>query len=198
MRIGAEAHQRIGGLHHFRGDVAMQVKCGDDGHVGADDRADAGQKRAFAVILVFRDHRAVQVEEHTVKRACGLDSIHDFGGDRLIGVACHMGRGDRPAPQDRNHVPARAFAMFDGTADAEVDAPARCHQRGAARHRHIATALHEAGHVSRAWRKCIGFVQKACKRHAFGHLFGSAPVIPSRSATICPVRCLVGGIRSEI
>ncbi len=71
MRIGAVADHRAGVLDHRRGHVGMVVEAGHDRQPVADQRADAAQQFALAVVVVLGDHRAVQVEIDPVDFSLG-------------------------------------------------------------------------------------------------------------------------------
>jgi hypothetical protein len=69
MRIGAVADHRAGVPHHLRRHVGVEVEAADDRQRLADQPADAAQQLALAVLVMRRDHRAVQVEIDAVERA---------------------------------------------------------------------------------------------------------------------------------
>lgn len=68
MRIGAEGDERVSHRHHERRDIAVQVEADDERNVRPDRSAHPPQQFAFAVIMVLRDHGAVQVEIDAVQR----------------------------------------------------------------------------------------------------------------------------------
>ena len=55
-------------LDHRLRHVGVEVQAGDDGDLGPDDLAHARQQVAFAVVEMFGDHRAMQVEIDAVER----------------------------------------------------------------------------------------------------------------------------------
>jgi hypothetical protein len=69
VRVGAVGHQRVGLAQHAVRDVGVQVQAGDDGQVGADQRAQPAEQLAFAVVGMLGHRGAVQVEVDAVQAA---------------------------------------------------------------------------------------------------------------------------------
>ena len=68
MRIGAVGDQRVGMLDHFRRHIGVQIEADHQRQILADHLPHAAQDFAFAVVEMFRDHGAVQVEIDGVER----------------------------------------------------------------------------------------------------------------------------------
>ena len=169
MRIGAEGDQQVGRIDHELRRVAVQIEADGDGNVRADDLAHPGDQLALAVVEMFGDHRAVQVEADAVERAGRGDAGDDLAGDALVGLAGDMGGGNRAGPQHRDHVPARSAAMIDAAGNAEIDADGALQDLRAARQRQVAAALLELGHGGERGGEGVGFVQEARKGDATAH-----------------------------
>ena len=73
VRIGLVAVEQVSVSHHRDAEVAVEVERHRDGHVGPDDRADGGDEVALAVVHALGHHGAVQVEQHAVEPAGGLE-----------------------------------------------------------------------------------------------------------------------------
>ena len=69
MRIGAIGDQRVRVFDHLGRDIGVQIEADHQRQILADHLAHARQNFAFAVVEMFRDHGAVQVEIDGVERA---------------------------------------------------------------------------------------------------------------------------------
>ena len=69
MRIGAVGDQRVRMLHHFGRHIGVQIEADHQRQILADHLAHAREDFAFAIVEMFRHHRAVQVEIDGVERA---------------------------------------------------------------------------------------------------------------------------------
>lgn len=122
--------------------------------------ADAGQKLAFAIGVMLGHHGAMQVQIDRIQRPGVAQALQDFGGDRLERIACHRGRGDRPRPQDRHHLPTGLVGKVEGARHAQVHPPDRIAQGRASGHRDIAAALLKRGHIGGRAGEAVTFVQE--------------------------------------
>jgi hypothetical protein len=116
MRVAAEGRERARVAQHARGDVGLQVQAGDDGHRQPDDGAQPLERLAFAVVDMFRDRRAVQVEVDGVK-ALALRVLEQRAGDALVGVARDMRRRRRRGVDRRQQRPAALLGVADEAAE---------------------------------------------------------------------------------
>ncbi|MNV48711.1 hypothetical protein D3C71_1406330 [compost metagenome] len=159
MRIGAKGDQRIGLLQHLRGDVGVQVQAGHDGHVRPHDLAHPRQQFAFAIVQVFGDHRAVQVQVDSVV-AARPRGIQDFAGNTFKRVARDVGRGACSGPDHGMHAMPLRLDGVDETACGNVDRAQRQHVL-AARHGGKAFAPDKVVVPGLGGRKGIGLVLEA-------------------------------------
>ncbi|MNQ71465.1 hypothetical protein D3C85_861330 [compost metagenome] len=126
MRIGPERDQAVGFPQHLTGDVGVQIQAGDDRHVRPRDLAHAGKQFALAIVQVFGDHRAVQVQIDGVV-AAGPRRVEDFAGDALVGVAGHVGRRAGARPDYRVNGMALFHHGVDEASGRDVDLAQRQH-----------------------------------------------------------------------
>ena len=161
MRIGAIGDQRVGMLDHPRCDVGVQIDADHQRQVGADHLADARQDLAFAIVEMFGDHRAVQVEIYRVELSGRLDTVdHDFD-DALERILGDMRRWARAAGDGGDQLPAFGVGLFDEAGEADIDATHHLEDVGADRHRRPPTAMHERLPGRLGGRKGVGLVQEA-------------------------------------
>jgi hypothetical protein len=161
MGIGAIGNQRVGVFDHFGRHIGVQVEADHERQVLADRLANAGKDFTFAVVEMFCDHRAVQIEIDAVDGAGGLDAVDDGLGDALIGVLCDVGRRACRAPDRRHQLPAFRFRRRHKTGHADIDVAHPLEQPGAVRHRRPAAAPHERVIDRLGRREGVGLVQEA-------------------------------------
>nr|WP_266919718.1 hypothetical protein [Streptomyces sp. NBC_00893] len=102
------------------GDVGVQVQAHHDRDIVPNDRAQSAEQFAFAVVMVFGRHRAVQVEVDRI-RPNGLCRIEDLAGDALVGVAGDpSGRAGR-RPDHGHDVPVVGPRGGEKAAHRDVD-----------------------------------------------------------------------------
>ncbi|CPN83353.1 Uncharacterised protein [Bordetella pertussis] len=156
VRIGAIGHQRAGMRQHGASHVGVQVQAGDDGRGGADGVAQAAQEFAFAVVVVFGDHGAVQVQVDGVV-AAGAGGRLDLAGDTLEGVARDVRRGAGAGPEDGVHAVAVRQGRVQEAAGGDVDGAQR-QQVVAAHQGGKAFAAQEVVIAGLGRREGVGFV----------------------------------------
>ncbi|MGY4596467.1 hypothetical protein ACVWXL_004213 [Bradyrhizobium sp. GM22.5] len=161
MGIGAVGDQRVRMLNHFGGDVGVEIEAGDQRNVLADDAAHARENLAFAVVEMFRDHRAVQIEIDGVDRAGGCNAIDHDLHDALEGVLGDMRRRARAAGNRRNEFPAMGLGAVDETGEADIDAAHPLQHVGTLRHRRPAAAVLEVRERRLRRSEGVGLVQEA-------------------------------------
>ena len=88
--IGAIAGNDRGAVDHGVCHLGVEIERHCNRHVGC-DLADAVQQFAFAVVIVFRHHRAVQGEQHGI--AALLDLVDDGRRHLLVGGLGDEARG---------------------------------------------------------------------------------------------------------
>jgi hypothetical protein len=89
--------------------VAMQIKHGADGGVGAGDRPDAADEIAFAIVAFGGDHRPVQEQENDVERSLAFEIGQNLVAIGLIDRMDRRARGLRESENALdNFVPDRA------------------------------------------------------------------------------------------
>ena len=69
------------------------------GAVGSENRADAAQKIAFAVVDALDDHGAVQVQQRTVDRHGGFESLQELGLEARPGFGVDRAGGFGEGPR---------------------------------------------------------------------------------------------------
>ena len=121
MRIGAVGNQRVGMFDHLGRDIGVQIEADHQRQVVADHLAHARQDFAFAVVEMFGDHGAVQVEIDGVERSRRLDAVDHHLDDALKGILGHMRRGAGAAGNRRHHLPALGFRRFDKAGQPDID-----------------------------------------------------------------------------
>ena len=67
--------------------MAVGIELDADDGFGSNQRADAFEEIALAVVVAVRHHRTVQVEQAAVDRERGLELPEDFVAHALIGFA---------------------------------------------------------------------------------------------------------------
>ena len=122
MGIGAVGGNEVRRRDHRGRDVGVQVERHQDRHVRTDGVAHAGEQLALAVVVVFRHHRAVQLEEDRVRLLAAQPVDHD-PGHALEGVARDLAARHRPAPGERDHDVPGLLGRIHEIGDREIDAP---------------------------------------------------------------------------
>ncbi len=103
MRIGAVGNQGVGVIGHQLRQRGVQVEHCDDGDIGPQPLAHAGQQFALAIIGVLRRHRAVEMQQHAIDAVAGRNdqagkTLEGLGGDAARRVGASDQRMDqRPA-----------------------------------------------------------------------------------------------------
>ncbi len=108
-------------LDHLRRHIGVQIEADHQRQVLADHLAHARQDFAFAVVEVFGDHRAVQVEIDGIERPGGPDAVDHHLDDALIGILGDMRRGAGAAGNGRHHLPALRFRRLDKAGEPDID-----------------------------------------------------------------------------
>jgi len=170
VRVGAVGNQRVRMLHHFRRHVGVQIEADDEGQILADHLAHACQNFAFAVIVMFRHHRAVQVEIDRIERAGACDAVDHLRDDAFERVFGHVGRGAGAAGNRRYHLPAVRGGLLGEACKPDIDLFHDLEHIRPVRHRRPAAAMHEIGIGRLGRRESVGLVQEAADGDA-GHLF---------------------------
>jgi hypothetical protein len=116
MRIGAVADHRTCVAHHLRGQVGVVVEAGDDRHPVPDQRADAAQQLAFAILVMLGDHRAMQVEIDAVERPSRREVVENAASDLLVSLALDIGGRRRRAPAQWHQVVAEPLNVLTAPA----------------------------------------------------------------------------------
>jgi hypothetical protein len=165
MRVGAVADHCGRVPHHLRRHVRVVVEARDDRHPVADERPDAPQQLALAVLVMFGDHCAVQIEIDAVERTGRGEVFEHRPGHRLVGVALDIGGRRRRAPAERHKVVSQFLQCLDGAGDRDVEPLDRIDQLGPAdKARPRIRALEiRPGRTLR--RKSVGFVLKPADRN---------------------------------
>ena len=68
MRIGFPSYQAVRSAHHLRGNMGVEVECGDDGHGIADHRSHRSQQIPFQIDAALHRCRPVQRHEDSIYR----------------------------------------------------------------------------------------------------------------------------------
>ena len=110
VRVGAVGHQGVGALEHGARQVAVQIEARRDRHARPDQLAHPAQDLAFAVVVLFGHHRAVQVEVNAVHRQRGLQVLEQAAEDALEGVVGDLRRGAGRGPGGADQAVAFARA----------------------------------------------------------------------------------------
>ena len=122
LRVGLAHDDPVRVLDHLRRDVRVDVELDDDRR-RADRPPHGAQDGAVGVVLAFRHHGAVQLQQYAVDAAGAGDPV-----DQLAHHRSEVGRRQRPAgvslPVDRREqLEPVALAAFDEAADRRVAAP---------------------------------------------------------------------------
>ncbi len=186
MGIGAVGNECIRIFHHLRRHVGMKIEADDQRQLLADHLAHARENFALAVVEMFGDHRAVQIEIDGVDRAGGLDAIDDHFGDAFIGILCDVRRRACGAPDGRHQLPAFRLRRRHETCHADIDVAHFLEQLRAHRHRRPSTTLHKRviGRLGR--REGVGLVQEAADGDA-GH-YRSRLIVRGRDVRLAIAR----------
>ena len=128
MRIGAIGGNEVRHRDHRGRDVGVQVERHQDRHVRTDGIAHAAQQLALAVVVVFRHHRAVQLEEDRVRTLAAQPVDHD-PGHALEGVARDLAARHGAAPGERDHDVPGLLGRIHEIGDREIDARGRSRAR---------------------------------------------------------------------
>ena len=146
----------------------MEVEAHDQRQVLADHLAHAGKRFAFAVVMMFGHHGAVQIEIDGIDRSCRSDAVDHLLHDAFEGIVGDMRRWDRGRRDRRDQLPAIGFGRLDEAGKADIDVAHDLEHVGAMRHRRPAAAMDEIviGRLGR--RERIGLVQKGANGDA-GH-----------------------------
>ena len=102
VRIGLVPVEEIGAADHARAQVAVEIEGNRDGHLGPDHAPHGLDEIALAVIEPLGNHGPVEIEEHAVDGARGLQVaehalLHvlvDVPGDEARGGSGRRHRGD--------------------------------------------------------------------------------------------------------
>ena len=119
MGVGAVAHQRVGAIDHCLRDVGVQVQARHQRQVRPDHAPHTGEEFAFAVVEVFGDHCAVEVEVDGIGVRVA-DTFDDHRGnalERVLGYVCRR-LGGRPHGGDEPV--AGALHLLDEPGDGQV------------------------------------------------------------------------------
>ncbi len=92
VRILFVGDENIGRVLHQLGEVAVRIERRGNGHIRADHFANASEEIAFAVVVVLRNHCAVQREDDGVQRQGGAHTGDDFVAQCFIHFANHRAR----------------------------------------------------------------------------------------------------------
>ena len=169
MRVGAVDRHRVAVFQHRLGQVDVQVEADHDRHVGTDDGTHPAQEFPLAVLVVFADHRAVEVEVHPVELSGRFNPAADKFGDALGGIARDETAGLGRTPAQWQQVVTRRLRPGQVAAERDIEAAHGVEQRFAAGQRGPAVGALEGMEISAVRREGIGFVLKA----ADGNLSGS-------------------------
>ncbi len=160
MRIGAVGDERICVVHHRGRHVGVQVEADDERQIGSDQLAHAGENFTFAVVEMFGDHGAVQVEIDSIEPTGAGDAVHHHLDDALEGILGDMRRGARAAGNRRHHLPAIGLRLRDKTCKSGIHVAHRLQNGGTLRHPGPAAAMHEVGIGGLGRREGVGLVQE--------------------------------------
>jgi hypothetical protein len=156
VRISLEADDHVRVVDHLLRDVAVQIECDGDRRI-RQCGAHAFEQIAFAVVRIFRDHRAVQIEHHSVASVCGCN---DCIADRVVGRSvdgsarvrrCRHGRHDmralaRGGVDERGHRGLHALVVVERVvAETWAELPAvqaECRQRRGHRRERVGLVIH--------------------------------------------------------
>ncbi len=185
MRIGAKTDQHIDIRNKIFRDIAMKIERRGDGQIRPDDLAQTANQLPFPVVEMFSHHGAVQVQKDPVERPGISDAFDDLTGDRLIGVAAYMGRGDCPCPEDRNDIPTLSPPNPQRARHAKIDLLESGQHRRAAHHGDIAAAASESLHIRWIGGECVRLVQKARNSDAHSRTTSQTCLLRLTSPFIC-------------
>ena len=106
VRVFLVADQHVGAVEHQLREMAMQIELGADRDLGSDDRANALEQVAFAIVVTVGDHGAMHVDQHGVERHCGLHPGEDLVTEALVHRAHGGSRRGGEGAQPFDHGPA--------------------------------------------------------------------------------------------
>ena len=136
----------------------MQVEARDDGHARTDDLAHAREQLAFAIVEMFGDHRAVQVEIDAVDRPQRGQAREHVADDSLEGIARDVRGGRRGTPHESGRAMPECVQRADRACRGNVGAgQARCDAVASDQRRPAAAVLERRVPRLRR-RERVGFV----------------------------------------
>ena len=155
-------------LYHFGGHVGVQIEADDERQILADHLAHPRQNFAFAVVVMFGHHRAVQVEIDGIEGAGVGDAVDHLIHDAFECILRDMRRWAGGSRDRRDQLPAIGFGRLNEAGKADIDLAHDLEDVGPVRHRRPAAAVHEIviGRLGR--RERVGLVQEAADGDA-GH-----------------------------
>src|SRR5579872_660737 len=121
----------------------MKIEAGYQGNSASDDRTDAAQQLALAVVEVLGHHGAVNVEEDAVERTRRLQVLNHRTDDPLIGIFGYVSRGSGRGPHQGHQRVAMTRQDLDPAGDRQVHARERLEEGLAALNPRPAAALQE-------------------------------------------------------
>jgi hypothetical protein len=166
--VGAVGNECIRMLHHLGRDVGMEVEARDQRQVLANHLAHAGKGFAFAIVVMFGHHGAVQIEINSIDRSGRSDALDHLLHDAFEGIVGDMRRWDCGRRDRRDQLPAIGFGRLDEAGKADIDVAHDLEHIGAMRHRRPASAMDEIVIGRLGWRERVGLVQKGANGDA-GH-----------------------------
>ncbi len=168
MRIGPIGVEQVGAFDHRGCYVCVQIERAHDRHVRPHGGPDAADQLSLPVLEVLRHHRAVQVEIDGVEASRPGQFFEQHGGDTLISLLGHVGRGAGVAPDEGHDLMARARGRA-GEAVAGDVAAGECRQdRRPPRQAWPARGTGEMFVGRFAGREGVGFVMKSGEGNAHG------------------------------
>jgi hypothetical protein len=144
----------------------MQVEARHHRNVCTDCCAHATEDLAFAIVVLFGHHRAVQIEVDAVHRPGRLKARDYLAHDSLEGIARDVRRRARRRPRRADQPMTERAQRFDRALRGDVGALHRGEDRVAELHAGPAAARLERRVIGKRRRESVGLVLEAADRNA--------------------------------
>ena len=164
VRIRAIRVESVRVLDHRPRHVGVQVEACDYRHARPDDLAHARQQFTFAIVEMFGDHRAMQIQIDAVDRAGLAQAFQHVADDALVRVAGNLRRRRRRTPHQAQRAVARGVQRIEGAGGRNVGAGQARRDRVAIGYFGPAPTVFERGIIGLRGRKRIGFVLESAYR----------------------------------
>jgi hypothetical protein len=120
MRIGTIADQTVAVVDHQRSGIGMQIETDHDRHIRAERGTDAVDQLTFAVLVMLRHHRPVQIQIDRIERLTLVQPAQDDLGHVLERLDGDVGRRHAGAPGDRQQLMTQFLRFLNKTTGADI------------------------------------------------------------------------------